>query len=109
MWQKRRSMTMIPIEYILMFSAILFVIGIYGIMTKNNAIIVLMCIELVLNAANINFVAFAAYNAAIMGQVFVLFTVAVAASEVAVGIAILLNVYKLKKTTVIDDLTELRW
>jgi NADH:ubiquinone oxidoreductase subunit K len=102
-------MTMIPIEFFLMFAAILFVIGIYGIMTKNNAIVVLMCIEMVLNAANMNLVTFAAYNGAIMGQVFVLFTVAVAACEVAVGIAIMLNVYKVKKTTVIDDLTELRW
>jgi len=100
---------MIPIEFFLMFSAILFVIGIYGIMTKNNAIIVLMCIEMVLNAANINLVTFAAFNGEILGQVFVLLTVAVAACEVAVGIAIMLNVYKVKKTTVIDDLTELRW
>lgn len=100
---------MIPIEFFLMFAAILFVIGIYGIMTKNNAIVVLMCIELVLNAANMNLVTFAAYNGAIMGQVFVMFTVAVAACEVAVGIAIMLNVYKVKKTTVIDELTELRW
>ena len=100
---------MIPIEFFLMFSAILFVIGIYGIMTKNNAIIVLMCIEMMLNAANINLVTFAAFNGEILGQVFVLLTVAVAACEVAVGIAIILNVYKVKKTTVIDDLTELRW
>jgi NADH-quinone oxidoreductase subunit K len=100
---------MIPIEFFLMFSAILFVIGIYGIMTKNNAIIVLMCIEMMLNAANINLVTFAAFNGEILGQVFVLLTVAVAACEVAVGIAIMLNVYKVKKTTVIDDLTELRW
>lgn len=100
---------MIPIEFFLIFAAILFVIGIYGIMTKNNAIVVLMCIELVLNAANMNLVTFAAYNSAIMGQVFVMFTVAVAACEVAVGIAIMLNVYKVKKTTVIDELTELRW
>mgnify|MGYP002738556626 FL=1 len=100
---------MIPIEFFLVFAAILFVIGIYGIMTKNNAIVVLMCVELVLNAANMNLVTFAAYNGAIMGQVFVMFTIAVAACEVAVGIAIMLNVYKVKKTTVIDDLTEWRW
>ncbi|HKM09020.1 MAG TPA: NADH-quinone oxidoreductase subunit NuoK [Candidatus Methanomethylophilaceae archaeon] len=100
---------MIPIEFFLMFAAILFIVGIYGIMTRNNAIVVLMCIELVLNAANMNLVTFAAFNGDIMGQVFVMFTVAVAACEVAVGIAIILNVYKVKKTTVIDDLTELRW
>ncbi len=100
---------MIPIEFFLMFAAILFIVGIYGIMTRNNAIVVLMCIELVLNAANMNLVTFAAFNGDIMGQVFVMFTVAIAACEVAVGIAIILNVYKVKKTTVIDDLTELRW
>ena len=100
---------MIPIEFFLMFAAIVFIVGIYGIMTRNNAIVVLMCIEMVLNAANINLVTFAAFNGEIIGQIFVLFTVAVAACEVAVGIAIMLNVYKVKKTTVIDDLTELRW
>ena len=91
--------------------AILFVIGAYGVMTKSNAIIVLMCIELMLNAANINFVAFGAYNADVMGQTFVVMSISVAAAEVAVGIAILLNAYKLRKTTELTDaeLTSLRW
>ena len=102
---------MIPIEFFLILGAILFVIGAYGAITKSNAIIVLMCIELMLNAANINFVAFGAFNADIIGQAFVVMTISVAAAEVAVGIAILLNAYKIRKTTELDDeqLRTLRW
>lgn len=102
---------MIPIEYFLILAAILFAIGAYGVVTKSNAIIVLMCIELMLNAANINFVAFGAFHPDIMGQAFVIVTITVAAAEVAVGIAILLNAYKMRKTTELDDagLTSMRW
>ena len=102
---------MIPFEFFLILGATLFVIGAYGVMTKSNAIIVLMCIELMLNAANINFVAFGAYNADVAGQAFVVMSISVAAAEVAVGIAILLNAYKLRKTTELTDaeLTSLRW
>ena len=102
---------MIPIEFFLILGAILFVIGAYGAITKSNAIIVLMCIELMLNAANINFVAFGAFNTDIIGQAFVVMTISVAAAEVAVGIAILLNAYKMRKTTELDDeqLRTLRW
>ena len=82
---------MIPIEFFLLLGAILFSIGAYGVVTKSNAIIVLMCIELMLNAANINFVAFGAFHPDIMGQAFVIVTITVAAAEVAVGIAILLK------------------
>jgi NADH:ubiquinone oxidoreductase subunit K len=105
---------MIPIEFYLMFAAILFVIGLYGIMTTDKAIISLMCIELMLNAANINFIAFASYGtfaatSNTMGQVFVLFTIAIAAAEVGVGIALVLNAYKMKGTTNVDELTSMRW
>ena len=102
---------MIPLEYFLILGAILFAIGAYGVATKSNAIIVLMCIELMLNAANINFVAFGAYHPDIMGQVFVIMTSTVAAAEVAVGIAILLSAYKMRKTTELDEdgLTSMRW
>lgn len=102
---------MIPIEYFLILAAILFAIGAYGVVTKSNAIIVLMCIELMLNAANINFVAFGAFHPDIMGQAFVIVTITVAAAEVAVGIAILLNAYKMRKTTELDEagLTSMRW
>lgn len=102
---------MIPIEYFLILGSILFVIGAYGVITKSNAIVVLMCIELMLNAANINFIAFGAFNGDIIGEAFVVMTISVAAAEVAVGIAILLNAYKHKKTTELDDeeLRTLRW
>ncbi len=100
---------MIPMEYFLAFGAILFAIGALGVMTKKNVVIILMCIELMLNAANINFVAFSAFTGNVMGQVMVIMTISVAAAEVAVGIAIVLNAYKMRKTTSVDDLTTMRW
>jgi len=100
---------MIPIEFFLLLSAALFCIGLAGVLTKTNGIVILMCIELMLNAANINFIAFASFLNDALGQIFVLMTISVAAAEVGVGIAILLNVYKSKKTTDVDDMTLLRW
>lgn len=104
---------MIPIEFFLMLSAILFVIGLYGVLTKSNGILVLMCIELMLNAANINFITFSAFNPAggdpVFGQIFVILAIAVAAAEVGVGIAILLKAYRAKKTTDVDELISMRW
>ena len=100
---------MIPVEYFLALAAILFAIGAYGVMTKVNTILVLMSIELMLNAAHINFVVFSGFLGDAMGQVFVLMVISVAAAEVAVGIAILLNAYKIKKTTEVTALTSMRW
>lgn len=102
---------MIPIEYFLTFGAILFCIGAYGVMTRKNTVVILMCIELMLNAANINFIAFAAFAPSPdpLGQVMVIMTISVAAAEVAVGIAAVLNAYKMRKTTSADDLTSMRW
>jgi NADH-quinone oxidoreductase subunit K len=100
---------MIPIEVYLVFAAVLFAIGAYGVMVKNNTIVVLMCIELMLNAANINFIVFSAFTTDVLGQVFVIMSISVAAAEVAVGIAILLNAYKIKDTTEADSLTSMRW
>ncbi len=100
---------MIPIEYFLGLSAILFVIGAYGVLTRRNAIVVLMSVEIMLNAANINFVAFSSYFNNVNGQVFALFSIAVAAAEVAVGLAILLNLYKTRDTITLDELNLLRW
>jgi NADH:ubiquinone oxidoreductase subunit K len=100
---------MIPIEYFLGLSAILFVIGAFGVLTRKNAIVVLMSIEIMLNAANINFVAFSVYNDDVTGQVFALFSIAVAAAEVAVGLAILLNLQKQTKTINVDEIDTLRW
>ena len=104
---------MIPIEMFLVFAACLFTIGLYGIMTTDKAIVSLMCIELMLNAANINFITFAAYRftgeLATVGQIFVIMTIAVAAAEVAVGISLVLNAYKERKTTDTTELTMMRW
>ncbi|MDR3205626.1 MAG: NADH-quinone oxidoreductase subunit NuoK [Candidatus Methanoplasma sp.] len=100
---------MIPIEAFLAFAAILFAIGAYGVLVKSNTIVVLMCIELMLNAANINFIVFSAFTTDVVGQVFVIMTITVAAAEVAVGIAILLNAYKTKGTIEADGLASMRW
>ncbi|WP_019176175.1 F420H2 dehydrogenase subunit FpoK [Methanomassiliicoccus luminyensis] len=100
---------MIPIEYFLGLGAILFVIGLVGVLTKKNAIIVLMCVELMLNAANINFVAFSSYLNDATGQIFALFSIAIAAAEVAVGLAIILVLYKSRDTINLDEINLLRW
>ena len=100
---------MITIEYFLGLSAILFVIGAVGVLTKKNAIVVLMCIEMMLNAANINFVAFSAFSGNLNGMVFALVSIAIAAAEVAVGLAIVLNLYKTRDTIGLDEVNLLRW
>jgi NADH-quinone oxidoreductase subunit K len=102
-------MKMIPIELFLLLSAILFGIGLMGLLTRSNPIVILMCIEIMLNAANINFIAFASHSVAPLAQIFVITSIAVAAAEVAVGIAILLHAYQVMKTTSTDDLRILRW
>ncbi|NLL94456.1 MAG: NADH-quinone oxidoreductase subunit NuoK [Thermoplasmatales archaeon] len=100
---------MIPIELVLGFSAALFAVGLYGILTTRRGLVALMCVEIMLNAANINLVAFSAYSGDALGQAFAIFTIAIAAAEVAVGIALMLNAYKTKGTTDIDELTSMRW
>lgn len=100
---------MIPIEYFLGLGAILFVIGAIGVLTKKNAIIVLMCVELMLNAANINLVAFSSFLNNATGQVFALFSIAIAAAEVAVGLAIIMTLYKTRDTINLDEINLLRW
>jgi len=100
---------MIPLEYVLIVSSILFAIGAAGVILKKNAIIVLMSIELMLNAANINLVAFSSYYEDATGQAFALFSIGIAAAEVAVALAILLNLNRLRKTVNVDDINLLRW
>lgn len=82
----------------LFFSAILFCIGVYGVLTRKNGVLVLMSIELILNAVNINLVAFGAFNQDISGQVFALFVIAVAAAEVGVGLAIVLLIFRNRRS-----------
>jgi NADH-quinone oxidoreductase subunit K len=102
---------MIAIEYFIGLSAILFVIGAVGVLTKRNAIVVLMCIEMMLNAANINFVTFSAFSGTgnLNGMVFAIISIAIAAAEVAVGLAIVLNLYKTRDTIGLDEVNLLRW
>ena len=100
---------MIPLTHYLILSAMLFCIGIYGVLTKKNAIYVLMSIELMLNAVNINFVAFSAYSGDVSGQIFALFSIALAAAEVAIGLAIFLLLYKRYGTVELQKIRLLRW
>ena len=102
---------MIPLSAYLVFSALLFGIGLYGVLTRRNAIVTLMSIDIMLNAANVNFVAFSAYSSPfeLSGQVFAVLSIAIAAAEVAVGLAILLVVYRVKGRMNVRLLRELRW
>jgi len=100
---------MVPINHNLMLSAVLFLIGVAGVLTRRNAIIVLMCVELMLNAVNLSFLAFARALGDMGGHVFVFVVIAVAAAEAAVGLAILLAVFRNKETVNIDELNLMRW
>ncbi|MEJ0057232.1 MAG: NADH-quinone oxidoreductase subunit NuoK [Bacteroidota bacterium] len=100
---------MIPIEYYLWLSAVLFTIGVLGVLYRRNAIIIFMCIELMLNAVNLLLVAFSNHLNDPAGQVFVFFIMAVAAAEVSVGLAILMMMYRNSHTTDINVLNRLKW
>jgi NADH-quinone oxidoreductase subunit K len=99
----------VPVEYYLWLSLALFCIGVLGVLFRRNAIIVFMCIELMLNAVNVLLVAFSTYLNDAAGQVFVFFIMAVAAAEVAVGLAILVKMHSNTKTVDIDILNRLKW
>lgn len=101
-------MTAIPLQYSLGLSAILFAIGVAGVVVRRNAIIIFMCVELMLNAVNLAFVALSPY-AGIEGQVFVFFVIAVAAAEAAVGLAIIISVYRHKESVDMENFSLLRW
>lgn len=99
---------MVGTTHYLVLSFILFAIGVFGIAARKNLITVLMSIELVLNAVNINFVAFAYQLSDLTGQIFPVFTITVAAGEAAVGLGILIALYRLRETTTLDKATELK-
>ena len=92
----------------LLLSAILFSTGVYGVLAKRNAVIVLMSIELILNAVNINLVAFGAYTDAVAGQVFALFVIAIAAAEVGVGLAIVLMIHRNRQSIDLDEMSSMK-
>ena len=99
----------VTINHYLVLSIILFTIGVIGIMIRKNLIILIMCIELMLNAVNLLLVAFSRFYGDANGQLFVFFIMAVAAAEVAVGLAILIIAYQYAKTTNIDVFNNLKW
>jgi NADH-quinone oxidoreductase subunit K len=95
-------------EYV-MLSAILFSIGVVGVLTRRNAIVVFMCIELMLNAANLALVAFSKQHGTLDGQVGAFFVMVVAAAEVVVGLAIIMQIFRTRKSADIDDVSALKW
>ena len=100
---------MIPLEWELVLSALLFSIGLYGVLARKNAIMVLMSLEVVINASLLNFVAFSSYSNDASGQVFALLGIAVAAADAAVGLAIFLAIYQTHGTVDMDRVRFLRW
>ena len=105
------SLTSIPLQAFLIVASILFCIGIWGLLNSRNAVRVLMSIELMLNAVNLNLMAFSAYtdNNLIQGQVFAIFVITVAAAEAAVGLAILLSLYRNRVTVDMESFNLLKW
>lgn len=100
---------MIPLSYYIAVSSTLFVVGIIGVLIRRNFIIILMAVEVMLNAANINLVAFSYYLESLAGQVVALFVIAIAAGEAAVGLAIIILVFRGKIATNVDQINLLRW
>jgi NADH-quinone oxidoreductase subunit K len=100
---------MIPLSYYVILSAIVFITGLVGVLIRRNIIIILLSVELMLNATNINFVAFSRYLGLVSGQVFVFFALTVAAAEVAVGLAIIIALYRSKASINVDDFQLLKW
>ena len=92
----------------LLLSAVLFSIGVYGVIARRNAVLVLMSIELILNAVNLNLVAFALTNDAVDGHVFALHVIAIAAAEVGVGLAMVLMIYRNRRSIALDELSEMK-
>jgi NADH:ubiquinone oxidoreductase subunit K len=99
----------IRLPLVLLFSAFLFSAGIYGVLARRNAVMVLMAIELLLNAVNVNLIAFAAELQDVTGEVFALFVIAVAAAEVGIGLAIVILLFRNRATINVDEVDLLKW
>ena len=101
----------IPLEHFLVLSAILFSIGVYGVLTRRNAVLILMSVELMLNAASINMVAFAAYTSPAMmtGIIFAIFIITIAAAEVGLALGIILRIFRNRGTANVDEVNALKW
>ena len=102
---------MIPLSWFILFAAALFCIGLYGALARRNALAILMGIELMLNAVNLNLVAFWRYGAptAVRGQVFALIVFAVAAAEAAVGLALIISIYRRRTTIAAEEIDMMKW
>jgi NADH-quinone oxidoreductase subunit K len=99
---------MVPVSFYIVLSAILFTIGVLGVLTHRNALIIFMSIELMLNAANLAFVAFGSAIQSFSGQIFVFFVIAVAAAEVAVGLALIVEIFKSKRSIDVDQISSMK-
>lgn len=102
---------MVPLENYLVLSAILFSLGVYGVLARRNAVLVLFGIELMLNATSLNFVAFAAYldPDKIVGAIFAIFVITVAAAEVGLALAIIIRLFRNRATANVDEAATLKW
>jgi NADH-quinone oxidoreductase subunit K len=100
---------MVPISHYTILSAVLFVIGVVGVLTRRNVIVIFMSVELMLNAVNLSFVAFARHYGEAAGQVFVFFVMTVAAAEVAVGLAIIIALFRNRETINVEEINLLKW
>ena len=99
----------IRLPFLLFFAAVLFSAGVYGVLARRNAVLVLMSIELMLNAVNVNLVAFAGALRDLTGQIFALFVITVAAAEVGIGLAIVILIYRNRETINVDEVDLLKW
>jgi NADH-quinone oxidoreductase subunit K len=99
---------MVPVDYYIILSAILFTIGVAGVLIRRNALIIFMSIELMLNSANLAIVAFSSTIQSFSGQIFVFFVIAVAAAEVAVGLALIVEIFKSKRSIDVDQMSSLK-
>jgi NADH-quinone oxidoreductase subunit K len=98
-----------PVAYYLMISGILFTLGTIGVLTRKNALLIFMSVELQLNAVNLSLVAFSRLHDDLTGQVLAFFSMVVAAAEVVVGLAIIVAIYRRRRNVDVDDVRELRW
>ncbi|MDZ7763904.1 MAG: NADH-quinone oxidoreductase subunit NuoK [Melioribacteraceae bacterium] len=102
-------MSSIPMELYLLISAFMFSVGVAGVLIRRNAIVVFMCVELMLNSANLALITFSSYLGDPAGQVFVFFVMTVAAAEAAVGLAIIIAIFRNKQTVNIDEINIFKW
>jgi NADH-quinone oxidoreductase subunit K len=99
----------VPLNYYLMLSAVIFAIGVIGVLVRRNLIVILMSVEIMLNAVNLTFIAFSRYLGSIAGQVVVFFVMAVAAAEAVIGLAIIISVYRHRKSLDPQEMQLLKW